>query len=82
MSLAPSDPVVPPGGARPAFDVLDRWWAIAVVCLIAIAPLLVVGIAPLTDLYGHLGRYAVQTELAQRPGLQPFFTYEWKLIGN
>lgn len=82
MSLAPSDPVVPPGGARPAFDVLDRWWAIALVCLIAIAPLLVVGIAPLTDLYGHLGRYAVQTELAQRPGLQPFFTYEWKLIGN
>jgi len=82
MSLAPSDPVVPPGGARAAFDVLDRWWAIALVCLIAIAPLLVVGIAPLTDLYGHLGRYAVQTELAQRPGLQPFFSYEWKLIGN
>lgn len=82
MSLAPSDPVVPPGGARPAFDVLDRWWAIALVCLIAIAPLLVVGIAPLTDLYGHLGRYAVQTELAQRPGLQPFYSYEWKLIGN
>jgi len=70
------------GGARQPFDWLDRWPAVLLTCLIAIAPLLVVGIAPLTDLYGHLGRYAVQTELAQRPGLQPFFTYEWKLIGN
>jgi hypothetical protein len=78
-----SPEIVPLGGERAHLPgVLDRWWAIAVVCLIAIAPLLVVGIAPLTDLYGHLGRYAVQTELAQRPGLQPFFSYEWKLIGN
>jgi hypothetical protein len=82
MSPSHPEPIVPLGGARALSGVLDRWWAIALVCLIAIAPLLVVGIAPLTDLYGHLGRYAVQTELAQRPGLQPFFTYEWKLIGN
>lgn len=73
---------VPLGGTPRLFGLLDRWPAILVVCLIAIAPLLVVGIAPLTDLYGHLGRFAVQTELAQRPGLQPYFTYEWKLIGN
>ncbi len=69
-------------GARQPFDWLDRWPTVVLVCLIAIAPLLVVGIAPLTDLWGHLGRYAVQTELAQRPGLQPYFTFEWKLIGN
>lgn len=79
---APSSAIEPLGGARPLSGVLDRWWGMALVCLIAIAPLLVVGIAPLTDLYGHLGRYAVQTELAQRPGLQPYFSYEWKLIGN
>jgi len=84
MSLAPSQPIVPLGGARPSlFGLLDRWWAIALVCLIALAPLLVVeGIAPLTDLYGHLGRHAVQTGLAERPGLQPYFTYEWQLLGN
>lgn len=61
---------------------LDRWPVVALVCLLAIAPLLPVGIAPLVDLYGHLGRYAVQTELAQRPELQPFFSYDWGLIGN
>lgn len=82
MIPSPASSIVPLGGAEPSRSVLDRWWAIALVCLAAIGPLLVVGIAPLTDLYGHLGRYAVQTELAERPGLQPFFTFEWKLIGN
>lgn len=82
MTRSPSSSIIPLGGAEASRRVLDRWWAIALVCLAAIGPLLVVGIAPLTDLYGHLGRYAVQTELAQRPGLQPFFTFEWKLIGN
>ncbi|MCL9999564.1 MAG: hypothetical protein NBV68_09290 [Erythrobacter sp.] len=79
----PLQPIVPLGGHPRMQGLLDRWWAIALVCLIALAPLLVVeGIAPLTDLYGHLGRHAVQTGLAERPGLQPFFSYEWKLIGN
>lgn len=82
MNLSPSPVIVPLGGTRSPLGWLDRWPAMALTCLIAILPLLVVGIAPLTDLYGHLGRFAVQTELAQRPGLQPFFTYEWKLIGN
>lgn len=82
MTPSPASPIVPLDGAAAPRGVLDRWWALALVCLAAIAPLLVVGIAPLTDLWGHLGRYAVQTELAQRPGLQPFFTFEWKLIGN
>jgi hypothetical protein len=61
---------------------LDSWPAFALICLVAIAPLLVVGLPPLVDLYGHVGRYAVQTELAVRPELQPYFSYEWKLIGN
>lgn len=78
-----SHPVSAPlSGAPDAFGWLDRWPVIVIVLLASIAPLLVVGIAPLTDLYGHLGRFAVQTELAQRPGLQPYFTYDWQLIGN
>lgn len=71
-----------PGGAPPAFGWLDRWPVIALVLLAAIAPLLVVDFPPLVDLYGHLGRYAVQTDLAGRPELQPYFSFEWKLIGN
>lgn len=73
---------VPPPGTPLAFGWLDRWWAVLLVCLLAIVPLLLVEFPPLVDLYGHLGRYAVQTELAGRPELQPFYSYDWKLIGN
>lgn len=65
-----------------ASGLLDRWWALLLIGLAAISPLLVVEFPPLSDLYGHLGRYAVQTELAERPALQQFYTYEWRLIGN
>jgi hypothetical protein len=61
---------------------LGGWPVIALICIVSLVPLLLVGIAPLTDLYGHLGRYAVQTELAERPELQPFYSFEWQLIGN
>ena len=70
------------GGVRQPFDWLDRWPVVLLICLAAIAPLLVVDFPPLVDLYGHLGRYAVQTDLANRPALQPYYFYEWKLIGN
>ncbi len=82
MRRSHPSPIVPLDGAPPPHGWLDRWPVTLLVLLAAVSPLLLVGIAPLTDLYGHLGRYAVQTELAQRPGLQPFFTFEWKLIGN
>ncbi len=72
----------PLGGAAQPAGPLDRWQVVLLVCLVTILPLLVVDFPPLVDLYGHLGRYAVQTELAQRPELQPFYSYEWKLIGN
>lgn len=61
---------------------LDSWAAIALLCLASIMPLLVVDFPPLVDLYGHLGRYAMQTDLANRPELQPYYSYEWRLIGN
>jgi hypothetical protein len=61
---------------------LDSRAAFALLCLAAIGPLLVVEFPPLVDLYGHLGRFAVQTDLANRPELQPYFSYDWKLIGN
>ncbi|TAD78089.1 MAG: hypothetical protein EAY70_07265 [Sphingomonadales bacterium] len=75
-------PRVPPGGTPQSLGLLDRWPVVVLVCLAAILPLLLVGIAPLVDLYGHLTRHTVQTELAIRPELQPFFSYDWQLIGN
>lgn len=61
---------------------LETWSAFVLLCLAAITPLLVVDFPPLVDLYGHLGRYAIQTDLANRPELQKYFSYEWQLIGN
>ncbi|MFM7350366.1 MAG: hypothetical protein ACKO01_12930 [Erythrobacter sp.] len=61
---------------------LDTWPAFALFCLASLAPLLVVGFPPLVDLYGHLGRYAMQTDLSNRPELQPYYSYDWRLIGN
>lgn len=82
MTFANTIGTVLPGGTPRPHGWLDRWPVLLLVCLASIAPLLVVDIPPLVDLYGHLGRYAVQTELASRPELQPFYSYEWKLIGN
>jgi hypothetical protein len=61
---------------------LESWPAVALICLVSLVPLMVVEIPPLVDLYGHIGRYAVQTDLANRPELQPYYSYEWRLIGN
>jgi hypothetical protein len=54
----------------------------ALLCLVSLIPVLVVDMPPLVDLYGHIGRFAVQTDLANRPELQPYYSYEWRLIGN
>jgi hypothetical protein len=69
------------GLARPALSGESRL-AFALLCIACTLPLLAVDLPPLVDLYGHLGRFAVQTELAARPELQPFYSYSWKLIGN
>lgn len=60
----------------------NTWPAFALICLAAILPLLAVDLPPLVDLPGHLGRYAIQTDLPNRPELRPYFSFEWKLIGN
>ncbi|MFM7376634.1 MAG: hypothetical protein ACKO1O_00645 [Erythrobacter sp.] len=66
----------------PVAGLLDRWPVLLIVCIAATVPLLLTDFPPLTDLYGHLARYAVQTGIAQRPLLQPYFSYDWQLIGN
>lgn len=68
-------------GPRRAMDI-DSWQAFALLCALSLIPLLAVGFPPLVDLYGHLGRYAMQTDLANRPELQPFYSFEWQLVGN
>lgn len=69
-------------GAEAAGGWQQAWATFLLLCLASITPLMVVDFPPLVDLYGHLGRYAVQTDLANRPEIQLYFSYEWQLIGN
>ena len=75
------DTPLPGIGPRPLVG-LTSWPLCLLICLASVAPLLVVDLPPLVDLYGHLGRYAVQTDLANRPEIQPYYSFEWRLIGN
>lgn len=56
--------------------------AFAMLVAISLVPLMAVGLPPLSDLYGHLGRYVIQTDLANRPELARYYAFEWKIIGN
>jgi hypothetical protein len=57
-------------------------WAVALLMALSAVPLLWPDIPPLVDLPGHMGRYAVQIDLAGSPELQRYYRFEWALIGN
>ncbi len=63
-----------------------NWWergpVQALLALFIAVPLIWPTIPPLTDLPGHIGRFAVQLDLATSPELQRFYGFEWRLIGN
>lgn len=71
-----------PAAAQKESGWLDTRTAFVLLCLITVMPLLVVDMPPLVDIYGHYGRYVIQTELENRPALQQFYSYQWQLIGN
>jgi hypothetical protein len=80
-AVSPGDGLrVPSTGRKTGW--LDSRASFVLLCLASLTPLLAVDFPPLVDLYGHLGRYAMQTDLANRPELQPYYSYEWRLIGN
>jgi hypothetical protein len=57
-------------------------WAAAALILLSGLPLLWPGIPPMVDLPGHMGRYAVQLDIAQSETLQHWYNFDWALIGN
>jgi hypothetical protein len=64
----------------------EQWWerrgyALLLVLMTAV-PLLWPTTPPLTDLPGHMGRYAVQLGIADSPFLHQWFSFRWGLIGN
>ena len=50
--------------------------------LLAMVPFLYPPIPPITDLFGHMGRYRVELDLASSPTLQRYFDFHWALVGN
>jgi hypothetical protein len=62
------------------------WWesrlCLTLVILATMAPLLYPAIPPLVDLFGHMGRYRVELDLARSPWLQQYYDYHWAAIGN
>jgi hypothetical protein len=64
----------------------SAWWetrtfALAMIAM-AVVPLLLPPIPPLTDLMGHMGRYRVQLEIGSSPWLSHYYSFDWALIGN
>ena len=60
----------------------ERRWLVALLIALAAVPLLYPPLPPLVDIFGHMGRYRVQLDLAQSPELQQFFGFQWAAIGN
>lgn len=63
-----------------------NWWerrsTVVTLALLAMLPLLYPAIPPLVDLFGHMGRYRVELDLAHSPDLQRFWGFHWAAIGN
>jgi len=55
---------------------------IAAVIVLAAVPLLYPRIPPLVDLFGHMGRYRVQLDIATSPWLRDYYGFHWAAIGN
>ena len=72
----------PAEAARHPFQWWEYRWAVAVLVLLCVLPLLWPDVPPLVDLPGHMGRYRVQLDLANSPELQAFYTFNWAIIGN
>lgn len=59
----------------------DRRFLIALTLAAAI-PLFWPTVPPLTDLPGHMGRFAVQLDGGASPSLREWYSFDWALIGN
>ena len=63
-----------------------RWWEtrsfVLLLMLLSLVPLAYPRVAPLVDLFGHLGRYRVQLDVASSAYLQRYYEYDWAPIGN
>ena len=57
-------------------------WFVLLLMLLSVVPLIYPRVAPLVDLFGHVGRYRVQLDVATSTFLQRYYEYDWAPIGN
>jgi hypothetical protein len=57
-------------------------WFVALVVILAAAPLVYPRVPPLVDLFGHMGRYRVELDLGTSPSLKQYYGFHWAAIGN
>ncbi len=77
--IGPAAPATLPRFGRPWWETR---WAVAAMILLSVVPLLYPRIPPLVDLFGHMGRYRVELDLAHSPYLQRYWEFHWLLMGN
>jgi len=76
-----SGPAIAPRPGEPRHWWENRAFAAALI-LLSVVPLLYPDIPPLVDLFGHMGRYRVQLDLATSEALQRYYDFQWAAIGN
>lgn len=70
------------GGARTGNLWWQHRWVLAALILATALPVFFTTLPPLTDYFGHMGRYRVQLDLATSPYLQKNWDFQWALIAN
>ncbi len=71
---------------RHASDGPRGWWEtrtfVALLLVLSAVPLLYPQIPPLVDLFGHMGRYRVELDIAHSRWLRDYYGFHWAAIGN
>ena len=73
--------------AQPVLTRIDRhatarWMVVAGLCIVLLAPLLIVDVPPLLDYPNHLARVFVLASLPHDPVLARFYAAHWSIIPN
>ncbi len=82
MRVWPFSVLVDPRGAAAPRDPYGELALIVLLSALAALPAILAPILPLTDLGGHIGRYAVQLDAGRSEVLRNWYSFEWGLLPN
>lgn len=82
MRVWPFSVLVEPRGAGGARDPRGEVALIVLLSALAALPAILAPVLPLTDLGGHVGRYAVQLDAGRSEVMRNWYSFEWGLLPN